>query len=74
MTAPACPSGKARHATRRQAQQVLRDHNAAGGGKPMRSIYHCGACGGWHTSSWSRRQWLMWPGRAWRAGDRWRSA
>lgn len=32
--------------------------------KLPRRVYPCGLCGGWHLTSQSRTQYLMWPGRS----------
>jgi len=60
---PGCPlTGKVRHPNRRAAHQVLRglaatdrDHN------PLRRVYRCGLCLGYHLTHRSRKQYLMWP-------------
>lgn len=65
--------GKVRHPDRATARAALaaaresadeRRHR-----KTPRRIYPCGVCGGFHLTSQSKAQYLMWPGRG-RASER----
>jgi hypothetical protein len=60
-------SGKRRHPDRAAARAALADIRVAAGRrqrKVPRAVYRCPLCdGGFHLTSQSRRQYLMWPGR-----------
>lgn len=64
---PACVSGKQRYPDRDSARAAIRrvqSHPAVRHGrKAPRQAYRCELCGSWHTTSMSRSQYLMWPGR-----------
>jgi hypothetical protein len=59
-------SGKRRHPDRAAARAALADIRVAAGRrhrKVPRAVYRCALCDGFHLTSQSRRQYLMWPGR-----------
>jgi hypothetical protein len=59
-------TGKQRHPSRAAAHAALADIRTAAGTrhrKLPRTAYRCPLCDGFHLSSQSRRQYLMWPGR-----------
>lgn len=62
-----CPTGKVRHPDRDTARRALGDARATADErrdrKTPRHTYRCPICAGFHVTSQSRTQYLMWPGR-----------